>query len=1031
MSLFPAYLDSTTKSSSTADVEANEEQKVVQSEWLKNSSFEPEASKLIDNLIKEDKKQEHETNVRISYRQYKKLHGKKKKKKDKKHVKKINRPKLFVDQILKDCDFVSIDCKRELGNLKVEKLYRPAAPMFRVSNKYRVLDNQGWAYNSFKQKQIKRYYTLKEKDYGNRSIDINIEEDCLSQNKMLINIPKKIQNEDNDIEKVELNSMKCENYLTELTAGFNKHLAEQPNDIDSWIKFVNHQEALYSLNRGYGYKCKLNKKVILEKQIAILDKALSFNFENDQLLDMKWTLAEDYFTPEELNKELLKELEKYSSSKSCQALLWCHYINVNQNSLSDCTTSSVLKRYSDAMFALSKIKRGLPLNEQFDIQQNIIELFVKCGLFLRQAGHYEQLLTLINMYFSISINHFDNDLIEKFYIESSDDIIFDNELKTMPLNKAWYQVESLRSRDRWLPLPKHMADDAEDPQRVVLPEEMVELVQPLAIHKSVIANLVTACFILLKMPILPFRHFVAYQLGIHKCHYYLDSLEIVLSSLFMARHFEDSNFGEKKASNALLVMLNTAMPPNYYEESISSQTYSRFLTSILRHITDCLYAMDYIDEANMFLVWWLRFERYCMIVNFSSDNSRLVSEVKLLLGKPHYRNNIPLFIEFALLKNQVGKKDDALKILQKLIDGQSVLLDNKPVYLNNTYRAPYTAIYKNIVEILIQSECKEKALQTLIALATGVLPKNANLNLTEEAMLVFDNITESILKDKEQFAYCDLKYNYLPQFLIEWVICRAWFLYLTESVQISVSMLKDVIIKIKNIITTENYQKNHAAEEILTETMIVILNYHCNKSKTYHKELKMCLKSAISKYSHNMQFLFSMVWNETKYGGFGTPLWQIENVYVDNIVAENMETVRLMLILVGRERLRIASDVARKHLNDNKSSMSIYGGGNILDVCKNMRNLFDYFIRNLSNITGMKKCPMFWRLYLHYISETSPSDYKKCFYEAVENCPWHKFLYMEAAFYLLEELPNICDILVEKELRIHITHEELLVLRED
>lgn len=103
---------------------------------------------------------------------------------------------------------------------------------------------------------------------------------------------------------------------------------------------------------------------------------------------------------------------------------------------------------------------------------------------------------------------------------------------------------------------------------------------------------------------------------------------------------------------------------------------------------------------------------------------------------------------------------------------------------------------------------REKALQTLIALATGVLPKNANLNLTEEAMLVFDNVTESILKDKEQFAYCDLKYNYLPQFLIEWVICRAWFLYLTESVQTSVSMLKDVIIKIKNIITTENYQKN-------------------------------------------------------------------------------------------------------------------------------------------------------------------------------------------------------------------------------
>lgn len=50
------------------------------------------------------------------------------------------------------------------------------------------------------------------------------------------------------------------------------------------------------------------------------------------------------------------------------------------------------------------------------------ELLAKCGLFLRQAGHYEQLLTLINMYFSISINHFDNGLIEKFFIESPDDI---------------------------------------------------------------------------------------------------------------------------------------------------------------------------------------------------------------------------------------------------------------------------------------------------------------------------------------------------------------------------------------------------------------------------------------------------------------------------------------------------------------------------------------------------------------------------------------------------------------------------------
>lgn len=44
----------------------------------------------------------------------------------------------------------------------------------------------------------------------------------------------------------------------------------------------------------------MNKKVIIEKQIAILDKALSLNCDNDKLLELKWTLAEDYFTPEEV-----------------------------------------------------------------------------------------------------------------------------------------------------------------------------------------------------------------------------------------------------------------------------------------------------------------------------------------------------------------------------------------------------------------------------------------------------------------------------------------------------------------------------------------------------------------------------------------------------------------------------------------------------------------------------------------------------------------------------------------------------------
>lgn len=103
---------------------------------------------------------------------------------------------------------------------------------------------------------------------------------------------------------------------------------------------------------------------------------------------------------------------------------------------------------------------------------------------------------------------------------------------------------------------------------------------------------------------------------------------------------------------------------------------------------------------------------------------------------------------------------------------------------------------------------REKALKTLIALATGVQPDHANFNLTEKAVVIFNNTTEELLTDEEQFAYCSLQYNYLPQFFIEWVICHAWFLYLTENVQSSVSMLKDVIGKIQNIIKLKSYPEH-------------------------------------------------------------------------------------------------------------------------------------------------------------------------------------------------------------------------------
>ncbi|XP_050542922.1 nuclear exosome regulator NRDE2-like isoform X2 [Daktulosphaira vitifoliae] len=911
MSLFPAYLNN---AGSPGEELLHNEEKTLSSEWLKNSSFEPNASELLNKKTVDKTKK---LNVHESYKLYKKRHGKS----SKKHFKEKNlfiKSKDAIKNKIIDCELVMFDRKPELGNLKVDKLYRPAAPNFHFI-KYKYLNEYGWVYKKSKPKKLKRYYCYKEKYFGDISIEINNDDNDLKENKLLLNSPL---NDNLANENSNLNSVKCEKNLTLRISDYNRCLLENPKDVKLWIEFVNFQDTLHNLNKNYGSRTLSNRNCILEKKLAILDKALLENPECHILLDKRWTIAAELLTSDKMKEELLKEINKCNSTN---LTLWYHYINVIQSSLSDCNNIDVLKSYSDAMFAINKVKYNLQIEKKIEIDKKIVELFFKCGLFLRQAGHYEQLLTLINMYLTVNINNFDNSLMEKFYMHTSEDILFSNDFKAMPLNKAWYQVETLRTRDHWIPLPKNLADSSDDPQRVVLPEDVSELVQPITNHHTVVVNLVSVCCILLKMPILPYRHFVVRQLGIDNYHFNFESLEMILSSIFMAYNFKNYNQINDRVSDVLLVMLKTAMPPHYYDdESTPSKTYSSFVISILRHITDCLYAMDYTSEANIFLVWWLRFERYKIAIKSTSNNSKLVSEVKLLLQKPQYRNNIPLFIEFALLKNQVGKADDALKILQKIIDSQHVLLDSKPIYESITYRATFTAIYRNMLEIVIQLNNRDRAIKILVGLATGSLPNNADLNFMDQANNTFNRITNDCLADRYQFSHSNLAYNFLPQFFVEWVACYAWFLYFTQNIQSAVSMIKRVIYQIEYIIESNNYETNHAAVEILYETLIIILNHYCNKSKTGHKQLRKHLRYTISKYPQNMQFLFSMMWNETKYGGFGTPLWQIENVYIDQLIAENLDAARIMLILIGRERLRMASELAKDNFNTYQLSMSKY-----------------------------------------------------------------------------------------------------------
>ena len=54
---------------------------------------------------------------------------------------------------------------------------------------------------------------------------------------------------------------------------------------------------------------------------------------------------------------------------------------------------------------------------------------------------------------------------------------------------------------------------------------------------------------------------------------------------------------------------------------------------------------------------------------------------------------------------------------------------------------------------------------------------------------------------------------------------------------------------------------------------------------------------------------------------------------------------------------------------------------------------------------------------------------EQIYHESITNCPWARCIYIDSAEVAPQKLTQIQDVIREKELRIHITPEELDILR--
>lgn len=383
MSLFAAYASS--------NAQESPEKTSKDQGWLQNPSFkvyevEPSVeAPQAEEDVADDKPKSYKHTKRK--REGKDKHKTKKKKIDE-AVKDIPIPAPLVEE-----SFI-IDTIRTKAFLTVNTIARPSVPRYRVG--YRMPSVRSW-----RRKKFKRYY---QRNY--KLDDKSDTEEAIITRKDLGQMKGSKPDEN-------FTGFKQEEELTQATANYNKKLTENVHDIKLWLEYVNFQDMVYQFEKTYR-KGSVAKalRVLAERKLSILDKALVHNQNCEDLLRERLNVAVSIYPTDELQLQLKNLVEKEQGN----IILWQGYVEATQCSMSHCNTPEVLNLYIKCLSVLHKLRRNSTM-ERALLEENILKMLFQCGLFLKQAGLFEQLWTLLRLYLELNLSPSDK---SKFHIASGE-----------------------------------------------------------------------------------------------------------------------------------------------------------------------------------------------------------------------------------------------------------------------------------------------------------------------------------------------------------------------------------------------------------------------------------------------------------------------------------------------------------------------------------------------------------------------------------------------------------------------------------
>ncbi|XP_039739942.1 nuclear exosome regulator NRDE2 [Pteropus medius] len=851
---------------------------------------------------------------------------------------------------------------------------------------------------------------------------------------------------------------------------FNRKVRENPRDIQLWMAFVAFQDevmkspGLYAIEEGEQEKRKRSLKLILEKKLAILERAIESNQSSVDLKLAKLKLCAEFWEPSTLVKEWQKLIFLHPNNTA----LWQKYLLFCQSQFSTFSVSKIHSLYGKCLSTLSAVRDGSILShpELPGTEEAMFALFLKQSHFLRQAGHSEKAVALFQAMvdFTFFKPNSVKDLPTKGQVEffepfwdsgepragekgargwrawmhqqerggwvvispdDDDDEPEDDDQeirdKTLPRWQIWLAAERSRDRRHWRPwrpekTKKQTEEDCEDPERQVLFDDIGQSLIRLSSPELQFA-LIAA-----------FLQFLGVPSGFSppaSCFY----LAMDENSIF-----DNGLYDEKPLTSLSLSFSGVSYVGRMDQLGCRrwSRGHDREGEDFIRNIFHLVMPLFSVKERSQLCFSWLQYEIAKVIWCLHTKNKkRLKSQgknckklAKNLLKEPENRNNFCLWKQYAHLEWLLGNTEDARKVFDTALSmaGSKELKDYELCELSLLYAE---------LEVELLPDVRGAATARAVHILTRLTENGVCGSYTGQVLAVhilkarkaYEHALQDCLGDS---CVSDPAAPDSLNRLISLVKCFMLFQYLTVGIDATLRIYEQVSAKLKGSVSPEGPGPEDSVGprslsgvlEAVTLMHTSLLRFHMKVSVYPLAPLRLVLSEALKLYPGNQVLWRSYVQIQSKSHSAS------KTRRFFDAITRSAKPLEPWLFAIEAEKMRKRLVETVQRVDGREVHATIPETG----LTHRIKALFENAMRSDNG----SQCPLLWRMYLNFLVSLGNKERSKgVFYKALQNCPWAKVLYMDAVEYFPGEMQEILDLMTEKELRVRLPVEELELLLED